>query len=104
VDDVSHKRLERVEVKTTNIEKRLEAQSTRLEQVHGLVQTFRDETASESNQAAKERRAHHAEQMKAFQEVVSEIRSARDQKVAELEAAVALLKSQVAELLSARRQ
>jgi chromosome segregation ATPase len=110
-DDVSQKRLERVEQKVDGLSKSFERQAVRFEQVHGLVQAvrheagvFRQELGDQLDSAATERRAHHAEQMKAFQAVIAEVRSDRDRKIAELESDVTALKAQVAELLRARRQ
>jgi hypothetical protein len=112
MDDVTKKRIERIEKDVaqlrTDMDAMVEGQGAttlRIEQVHGLVQqtqrqteNVRGEVIERAEAASAERRRLHAEQMKAFQDVVNEVRSARDAKIAELESTVALLMARMAEL------
>lgn len=93
-------RLEKIEGRLENVEGRLDSQSVRFEQVHGIVQQLSDQTANGQAAAAEQARAHHAEQMKAFQSVVEEVRAGRDEKIRSLEADVSRLKEQMAQLLA----
>jgi chromosome segregation ATPase len=88
------KRVENLDKRVGNLEGRTSNVETRVEQVHGLVHDGRREAA----EYAQEQRAHHAEQMRAFQEVIVEVRGVRDARVDAIETAVSELRGEVAEL------
>lgn len=105
MDDVTSKRLDLVQGsidalrdEVSAVGKHLGGLETRVEQVHGMTQLFRDEVLGRLAEQREEQRTHHAAQMKAFQEVIGEVRAARDQRMADLEAAVAALRAELAEI------
>lgn len=72
---------------------RLANVQVRVEQVHGLVR-----------EGQEEQRRHHGQQMRAFQDVIAEVRSERDRRLADAEAAIVELRAQVAALKVALAQ
>ena len=109
-DDVDRKfeevdrRFDRVDVRLENLEAKVSNVQVRIEQVQGEVNVNRDTLLAELRKNREEdraeRRAFHAEQMRAFQAVIDEVRGERDQR---LNDRFARLERQVEELQAALR-
>jgi len=104
MDEITNERFRKVEQKIETEGKRVaddvEARiSGKLDNVaRGLETVLSTSMEAGFRAASEERRLNHAEQMKRFQSVVDEVRAARDQRMAELEATVARLLARVDEL------